>query len=174
MIRSGALEDIGASAFTLYCVLIAHSVDDSAQIPLSSLEALSGLSRVTVLTALKTLEGNNLIIRSVSNEGNIYRILANVPSRRPSPPKRTRSNSINLKLKAFKTYGNRCHCCGASGEDGAVLTIDHIKPVRDFPELANDIDNIQILCASCNRAKGTNDHTDWRAPTAQRETTKSA
>jgi 5-methylcytosine-specific restriction enzyme A len=43
----------------------------------------------------------------------------------------------------------KCVICGAVGR----LEIDHIKPVRDCPELSYDIDNCQALCVSCHSAK---------------------
>ena len=66
------------------------------------------------------------------------------------------------RIQAFKQYGNRCQCCGASPENGARLCVDHIKPRKLFPELALDIDNLQILCAECNSGKGNWDMTDFR------------
>lgn len=66
------------------------------------------------------------------------------------------------RMVAIKKYGNRCQCCGASPETGAVIHVDHIKPRRYFPELALDVDNLQILCQDCNHGKGSWDMTDWR------------
>jgi len=45
---------------------------------------------------------------------------------------------------------------------GVVLRVDHIKPRAKYPDLAGDIDNLQILCARCHQSKGANDETDWR------------
>ena len=69
-----------------------------------------------------------------------------------------------VRYQAFVRYGNICMCCGISREDGAVIQVDHIKPVHKYPELALDINNLQILCASCNRGKYGDDHEedDWR------------
>lgn len=44
--------------------------------------------------------------------------------------------------------GEKCQGCGR--EDG--LTIDHIKPIALGG--TNDIDNLQLLCQSCNSSKG--------------------
>lgn len=67
-----------------------------------------------------------------------------------------------LRYQAFKKYGNRCACCGASPLSGAVMHVDHIKPRHRFPELSLDIDNLQILCEACNIAKSDKDCTSWR------------
>jgi 5-methylcytosine-specific restriction endonuclease McrA len=66
-----------------------------------------------------------------------------------------------LRMAAFKKYGNRCQCCGASPADGIVLNVDHVKPRKHHPELALDINNLQILCAACNHGK-SNTTVDWR------------
>ena len=66
-----------------------------------------------------------------------------------------------LRYQAFAKYGNRCQCCGA-GPQTAVLHVDHIKPRSKFPALALSLDNLQILCADCNRGKSNKDDTDWR------------
>ena len=67
-----------------------------------------------------------------------------------------------LRMMAIKLHGPRCQCCGASAATGAVINVDHIKPRRQFPELALVLDNLQILCADCNHGKGNWDRTDWR------------
>lgn len=68
-----------------------------------------------------------------------------------------------LRMVALKKYGPKCQCCGASVKDGAVMNVDHIKPRKHYPELALDVDNLQILCHECNHGKGNWDMTDWRA-----------
>lgn len=67
-----------------------------------------------------------------------------------------------VRMMALKKYGARCQCCGASPKDGAVMNVDHIKPRKLFPNLALDLDNLQILCHECNHGKGNWDKTDWR------------
>ena len=67
-----------------------------------------------------------------------------------------------LRYQAFVKYGNRCLCCGGTPQDGIMLQVDHVKPRHKYPELALDINNLQILCASCNRGKYGEDETDWR------------
>jgi len=66
-------------------------------------------------------------------------------------------------MRVLVRYGAVCQCCGASAKDGLRIHVDHIKPRRDFPELALVEDNLQVLCAVCNHGKGNWDQTDWRA-----------
>lgn len=68
----------------------------------------------------------------------------------------------SLRMVALKKYGAVCMCCGDSPKNGAVMNVDHIKPRKLFPELALDINNLQILCSPCNHGKGNWDFTDWR------------
>lgn len=67
-----------------------------------------------------------------------------------------------VRMTAILKYGRRCMCCGASPDTGAVIHVDHIKPRKKYPELALDINNLQILCHECNHGKGNWDTTDWR------------
>lgn len=67
-----------------------------------------------------------------------------------------------LRYRALKLHGRRCQCCGATPADGIVLHVDHIKPRSKFPELALEINNLQVLCAACNKGKGAWDETDFR------------
>lgn len=67
-----------------------------------------------------------------------------------------------LRMVALKKYGAVCQCCGATPKTGAVMNVDHIKPRKLFPQLALDVDNLQILCGDCNHGKGNWDMTDWR------------
>ena len=54
----------------------------------------------------------------------------------------------NLKEKLTKKFGEKCCHCGTKG----YMTLDHI-----IPQLFNgsdDEENLQLLCPSCNSAKG--------------------
>lgn len=68
-----------------------------------------------------------------------------------------------LRYRALVKYGAKCLCCGASPPD-VVLHVNHIKPRVRNPELALDIDNLQILCAECNQGKGARYEDDFRGP----------
>ena len=67
-----------------------------------------------------------------------------------------------VRMEALKKYGPKCMCCGVTPQTGAVMNVDHIKPRKLFPNLALDINNLQVLCHDCNHGKGNWDHTDWR------------
>ena len=67
-----------------------------------------------------------------------------------------------LRLEAFKRYGRVCLCCGATPGKGVVLNVDHVKSRRRFPDLALDIENLQVLCGDCNHGKA-NQTVDFRA-----------
>ena len=68
----------------------------------------------------------------------------------------------SVRMMALKKHGAVCQCCGASPMTGAVMNVDHIKPRKIFPQLALDVENLQILCSDCNHGKGNWDMTDWR------------
>ncbi|MDN5872792.1 MAG: HNH endonuclease [Sinobacteraceae bacterium] len=54
-----------------------------------------------------------------------------------------------LRLHALKRDGWQCVQCNARGR----LEVDHIKAVRDAPELSYDLGNLQVLCRSCHGSK---------------------
>lgn len=92
-------------------------------------------------------------------------------SRQPRKPKKHVSDSAaflssyewrKLRMQALIKYGPKCMCCGATPETGAVMNVDHIKPRKLYPDLAWDINNLQVLCNVCNHGKGNWDQTDWR------------
>jgi len=67
-----------------------------------------------------------------------------------------------VRYEVLKRDGARCLLCGASRKDGAVLNVDHIKPLKKFWSLRLDPENLQTLCSACNHGKGNLDETDWR------------
>jgi len=71
---------------------------------------------------------------------------------------KNRPGSGLLKLQAIVRDGNRCVKCGIS----VMLKTshaDHIRPVKCFANLAqaNTLENIQILCLECHKAKSRED-----------------
>lgn len=54
-----------------------------------------------------------------------------------------------LRLKALRRDKWRCKECGARRR----LEVDHIKSRRTHPELAWELSNLQVLCASCHTRK---------------------
>lgn len=63
--------------------------------------------------------------------------------------------------KHYLEWGHRCLCCKRKY---VALHVDHIKPRSKYPELALDINNLQVLCAECNKGKGNWSETDFRGP----------
>lgn len=66
-----------------------------------------------------------------------------------------------LRYKALLQYGRKCLCCGALPKT-TELHVDHIKPISRYPDLALQLDNLQILCSQCNLGKSNKDETDFR------------
>lgn len=58
------------------------------------------------------------------------------------------------KQREFERVGGQCQCCRALFPSIHHLVIDHIQPIAKFPELATEIQNLQLLCHPCNQAKG--------------------
>lgn len=54
-----------------------------------------------------------------------------------------------LRLQALRRDDWQCVQCGARGR----LEVDHVLAVRDRPDLAFSLDNLQSLCASCHSTK---------------------
>ena len=58
--------------------------------------------------------------------------------------------------------GRKCLLCGRMPKDGIRLEVDHILPRSKGG--SNSMDNLQTLCAPCNRGKSNRDDTDFREP----------
>ena len=54
-----------------------------------------------------------------------------------------------LRLQALRRDDWQCVQCGTR----VGLEVDHIQPVRDCPERAFDLTNLQALCKRCHSAK---------------------
>ncbi len=65
-----------------------------------------------------------------------------------------------LRARVIACYGGKCMRCAKVPKHS--VNVDHIKPRKTHPELALDFDNLQVLCASCNKAKGNKHETDYR------------
>jgi|ERR1035437_9403265 hypothetical protein len=54
----------------------------------------------------------------------------------------------NKKLKEYilKRDGGKCTTCGGLN----FLHIHHIKPIHSFPQLAQNPDNLKVLCKKCH------------------------
>jgi HNH endonuclease len=69
----------------------------------------------------------------------------------------------SVRYDVLKRDGGRCVLCGRGAKDGAILTVDHIKPKSLYPDLPVTADRLQTLCLPCNKGKGGRDETNWRA-----------
>jgi len=70
-----------------------------------------------------------------------------------------------LRYVVLKERGRKCECCNLSADDGAVMNVDHVKPIRLHWDLRLVKSNLQVLCKDCNMGKGSWDQTDWRQGT---------
>lgn len=93
--------------------------------------------------------------RKLYNEkGRIYRKTGRVPRAFSKKDKRWQE----LRKTIFHVYGKRCMKCGTNKKS----QIDHILPKSKFPEGAYSLENLQVLCAPCNKIKSNTDFTDYR------------
>ena len=67
-----------------------------------------------------------------------------------------------LRKKVIQTYGHKCMKCGDEPADKRKVNVDHIKPRKFYPDLALCFQNLQVLCAGCNKAKGNKNQIDYR------------
>ena len=67
----------------------------------------------------------------------------------------------NLRQRVLTMYGNTCMKCGDNNKNQAPHC-DHIVPRSKRPDLALDINNLQILCSRCNLDKSNKNCKDYR------------
>jgi len=69
-----------------------------------------------------------------------------------------------IRYETMKRFEHRCQCCGWQPSDTPYgrLVVDHIKPRSKHPELALDINNLQVLCNDCNMGKSNIYEDDFR------------
>ena len=68
-----------------------------------------------------------------------------------------------LRLQALRRDGWKCVQCGSRHR----LEVDHVLPVRDHPDRAFDLSNLQVLCATHHTEKTL--HDIGRAPNPERQ-----
>ena len=93
-----------------------------------------------IINLRKQLEILN--IRNTANRKNAYKINYNLERAKMTD---------SLRYDVLKRDGFRCCLCGASASDGAVLHVDHIKPVSKGGK--TEYNNLQTLCDRCNLGK---------------------
>lgn len=59
------------------------------------------------------------------------------------------------KLSLVRQQNNACNHCGAEVSVGCGSEIDHKKPVAFYPELAFELENLQVLCKECHEDKSS-------------------
>ena len=69
---------------------------------------------------------------------------------------------LMLRAQAIVNCGCRCMRCGQKMKTLSSINVDHIKPRKLFPHLASDINNLQVLCGTCNKVKGNRHDIDYR------------
>jgi 5-methylcytosine-specific restriction endonuclease McrA len=67
-----------------------------------------------------------------------------------------------LRSLAIRVYGRKCMKCGSTPKNPSMTHVDHIKCRKNYPELALEFDNLQILCCKCNKEKGNKNSIDYR------------
>ena len=77
--------------------------------------------------------------------GNVLKEIIRLPFK-SAPGKYMKEDVAQLKQK----FNYKCACCGRSESD-VQLTVDHIIPLARGG--TNYLDNLQILCKSCNSRK---------------------
>jgi len=65
----------------------------------------------------------------------------------------------SLYYNVLRDSNGRCALCGATKNE-RLLHVDHIKPRSKGGK--TEYDNLQVLCAKCNQAKGNKDDKDFR------------
>ena len=66
-----------------------------------------------------------------------------------------------LKAQTIARYGCIFMKCKKTINSWMGINVDHIKPRKYYPHLQNDPENLQVLCANCNKEKGNGD-ADYR------------
>lgn len=57
-----------------------------------------------------------------------------------------------LRARVLRRDGYKCQYCKRYGKNVEAVTVHHIKPREDNPELAYTMSNLVSLCAKCHNA----------------------
>lgn len=55
-----------------------------------------------------------------------------------------------IRLKALERDNYECQECKRQGKVGPAQNVHHIKEVKDYPELALVLDNVESVCIKCH------------------------
>jgi len=55
-----------------------------------------------------------------------------------------------IRKYVLKRDGGICQMCGKSEK---IMIVDHIKELKDYPELAFNYENLTVLCRGCHNIK---------------------
>jgi 5-methylcytosine-specific restriction endonuclease McrA len=95
----------------------------------------------------------NLLIQKYAAENNIVLNVDNA--------KKVKINNTFIRLNKvvlFSAYEKKCMKCGSIDN----IEVDHIYPISVYPEKQNDINNLQLLCKTCNLKKSNKFIVDYR------------
>ena len=71
-----------------------------------------------------------------------------------------------MRRIVLSKFGRQCMKCKSTPRRLRDVHVDHIRPRARFPELKLDMNNLQVLCCRCNKAKG-NSIADYRVTLAR-------
>jgi hypothetical protein len=74
----------------------------------------------------------------------------------------------DIRSEVISRCGNKCGACGITIRRSRKLHVDHIKPMKLFPQLKFKLSNLQVLCVTCNVHKSAYHGDDWKEVTAAR------
>ncbi|MEE8288879.1 MAG: HNH endonuclease [Nitrosomonadaceae bacterium] len=126
------------------------------------------------------LDGSSEDIPSGYRECKVCSRLLNKASgiKKPNGEKLKNKNSVSgfytsfswarLRYQALRRNDGCCECCGRSKHEGAIMNVDHIKPIKKYPELKLELSNLQVLCGLCNWGKGSKYEEGWREPSLKK------
>lgn len=114
--------------------------------------ALDALSRVPARNLWKTFENEDLQdLYDLAQEAGLRAAAANfLEAVRQAPVLDDGKIPIRLREQALERAGYRCQICGATEH----LSIDHKVVPWSEGGSSRDLDNLQVLCISCNSRKG--------------------
>ena len=78
-----------------------------------------------------------------------------IRNQKTTPPRRTQGSKWirrSTRLAIYLRDGESCTWCGSAVEDGASLTLDHIRPYSRGG--SHHASNLITACAACNTARG--------------------